>query len=742
VTDRQRSTLHRVHKELLDSSAITNDVARVRGYRTISKPAELRKLGFNTSQADRVPGLLIPIHDVLGIRRGHQFRPDEPRLNPESGRPIKYENVPGAGVSLDVHPSAHRWVQDGSRSLLVTEGIRKGDSAVSARQACIAILGVWNWRGTDESGNLMVLADWDEVPLKARPVYVVFDSDVMLKLSVQLALERLTRFLDRRGANTKVIYLPPGSDGEKQGLDDWLAVPGNLPARLYEMAEDEVRGLPSVATSGRQLRDMKGDAKAALEAANEPPQVYRFGQTLARVRVDETGRPIIEPLDVPMLTNRLNEVADFHAYNQDGKQRHVLPSDKLVKAVLADGDWDLPVLEGVVETPTIRPDGTMTSTPGYDAQTRLCFVPAEDFEVAEIPDAPSTRWINGARKALLEVFEDFPFVDDASRTNALGLLLTPILRPAIDGPVPLAMVGAPQAGSGKTLISEAVSVVATGHSAELLAPTDNDEEYRKRITAMLMKGPSIVVLDNLMGTFRSPVVASALTSNTWQDRVLGLSKTVSIPQRVTWIATGNNVMLGGDLPRRTYPILLDPQMPRPYRRGPEQFKHPDYLQWVREARPKLLAAIFTFIRSWYSAGSPEAGTPVLGSFESWCRVVGGVLGHAGFDDFLGNLEQVEEMDPTEVQWEAFLTVWHEDLGSKPVSVADVLTRPAILDALPDDVDWDHRVSDQTARRKLGKALGYRKNHRYGASGVYLSQGQDRKRKVSTWRVLVPEPGEG
>ena len=50
--------------------------------------------------------------------------------------------------------------------------------------------------------------------------------------------------------------------------------------------------------------------------------------------------------------------------------------------------------------------------------------------------------------ALRDPIGDFPFVDDASRANSLALMLTPILRQAIPGPVPLALIDKPKRGTG------------------------------------------------------------------------------------------------------------------------------------------------------------------------------------------------------------------------------------------------------------------------------------------------------
>lgn len=143
--------------------------------------------------------------------------------------PDAYENQPGVGTVLDINPLVLPKVRKHQLALYITEGIRKGDALASLRQAVISLYSVWNWRGTDESGALMALADWEEVPVnEGRLVYVVFDSDVMTKHSVKLALERLGKFLERRVARLRYVYLPDRDDGGKQGVDDFLAAGNTL----------------------------------------------------------------------------------------------------------------------------------------------------------------------------------------------------------------------------------------------------------------------------------------------------------------------------------------------------------------------------------------------------------------------------------------------------------------------------------------------------------------------------------
>ena len=231
------------HLEMLQKSSISEEVIAARGYRSAQTQKELREIGFSEAQSNQVPGLLIPIWGVEGQVVIYQFRPDNPRII--KGKPIKYETLKGAKMALDVPPTAKEWMENISRPLIITEGSKKADAAVSRGLCCISLLGVWNWRGRNESGGSTALADWENIALKGRKVYICFDSDVVTKPNVNTALQRLKAFLEGRGAESvKVTYLPPGLDGAKVGLDDFLAA-GHSTDELFDLASPELQSLPT-----------------------------------------------------------------------------------------------------------------------------------------------------------------------------------------------------------------------------------------------------------------------------------------------------------------------------------------------------------------------------------------------------------------------------------------------------------------------------------------------------------------
>jgi Domain of unknown function (DUF3854) len=185
------------HVDLIEKSAIAPKIAKARGYRSVISRADLERLGFSPAQR-LVPALLIPVWSVAGQIATYQLRPDVPRIR--DGKPVKYETLAGTRMVLDIPPTARRWLGDPKRPLFITEGARKADAAVSKDLCCIDLLGVWNWRGRNTSGGKVALPDWESIALNNREVFIVFDSDVMLKRAVYAALARLKTFLESRGA--------------------------------------------------------------------------------------------------------------------------------------------------------------------------------------------------------------------------------------------------------------------------------------------------------------------------------------------------------------------------------------------------------------------------------------------------------------------------------------------------------------------------------------------------------------
>jgi hypothetical protein len=202
---------------VLAASGIPADAASLRGYETITEKKQLATAKI-TPAGRSVPGLLIPLLDVRGDIWGYQYRPDNPRVR--DGKIVKYETPTDQRNGIDVPVGVGPKLADPTIPLLITEGTKKADCAAVRGLCCVALLGVWGWRGTNTAGGKTALQDWQDVALKGRRVILAYDSDVVRKGPVHTAMTALGSYLAYKGASIEYLWLP--DDDEKTGLDDFL----------------------------------------------------------------------------------------------------------------------------------------------------------------------------------------------------------------------------------------------------------------------------------------------------------------------------------------------------------------------------------------------------------------------------------------------------------------------------------------------------------------------------------------
>jgi hypothetical protein len=202
------------------------------------------------------------------------------------------------------------------------------------------------------------------------------------------------------------------------------------------------------------------------------------------------------------------------------------------------------------------------------------------------------------------------------------------------------------------------------------------------------------------------------------------------------MATGNNVRLGGDIPRRCYHIRLDAKMDKPWR--DRQYLHSDLSAWVSEHRAPILSAIFTIARAWFVAGQPTSPIKAIGSYESWSRVLGGFAMFGGWSDFLGNLDSMyEEADDEGRAWSEFLTSWFGQFGESEITCASIASWLRSHDStptfLPPELAERFENKAVSFERSLGSALRSRTGTIYDAWRIERGT-KDAKANVEQWRV--------
>jgi hypothetical protein len=122
----------------------------------------------------------------------------------------------------------------------------------------------------------------------------------------------------------------------------------------------------------------------------------------------------------------------------------------------------------------------------------------------------------------------------------LSVLVRRILRAA-----PLFALDAPKMASGKTLIANVCGYIATGRAPYLMSQVIDPTDERKRILSLLLEAPSLVVI--VEAPLKSDALCTVLTEPVFTDRLLGVSRTATVPTNTSFFATGNNLVIEGDL---------------------------------------------------------------------------------------------------------------------------------------------------------------------------------------------------
>jgi putative DNA primase/helicase len=364
-----------------------------------------------------------------------------------------------------------------------------------------------------------------------------------------------------------------------------------------------------------------------------------------------------------------------------------------------------PSLAGVIRAPTLRPDGTLLSFAGYDPRTRLLLVgPAP---VVAVADSPTEAQARAALQCLHELLAEFPFVDDASRSVALSALITAVIRPMLPV-VPLHAFVSPMPGTGKSYLADLISATSTGARCPVLAASYKEEETEKRLAAALLKGTSIICIDNLNGNLGGDLLCQSIDRRMLDIRPLGTSVIRTVENDFTLLANGNNMRIVGDMTRRTLVSTLNAKLEHPEHRVFKQ----DPIAAVMRDCGRYISACLTIVKAYLAAGRPGK-LPALASFEAWSDTVRSALVWLGRDDPCQTQEAARASDPERELFIQVATAWHANFASTPTSVAVACAnavgslRDALLAVAAD------RAGRHIDRTRLGNWLRRNKDRRIG-----------------------------
>ncbi len=199
---------------------------------------------------------------------------------------------------------------------------------------------------------------------------------------------------------------------------------------------------------------------------------------------------------------------------------------------------------------------------------------------------------------LWKAFSEFEFQDPAqARATALLGAMLAAHRATLDI-APGIAISAPSASSGKTMLCQALAIIATGGPVAPMTLPGNFEEQGKSILAAVRDGAGAILFDNLTSRFDSTALCAVITSGFIKGRELGHSRTLEIKTRDLILVNGNGLSMAGDVSSRFLYISLAPSRERPQDRAVSNFKIKDLKAWVRENRIRLIAAAMTITRAY------------------------------------------------------------------------------------------------------------------------------------------------
>jgi hypothetical protein len=234
----------------------------------------------------------------------------------------------------------------------------------------------------------------------------------------------------------------------------------------------------------------------------------------------------------------------------------------------------------------------------------------------------------------------------------------------------------------------------------------------------LMKGKQLIAIDNCNFPLDGDLLNQALTQAQLEMRVLGESRDAVTRCATVHSATGNNLVIVGDLTRRSLKGRLDPKVERPEL---EQFNY-DPIADAKAARGEIVAAALTMLRAHHVAGRPGR-LPQLQSFAEWSDVVRSAMVWGGVEDPVETQETLRENDPALTTLIRIATAWRTAFGNETRTVSEaiadaeqrtsigayddqksVLANPIINEALMAVAARNRAINSEVLGKYLGRSV--------------------------------------
>jgi len=480
------------------------------------------------------------------------------------------------------------------------------------------------------------------------------------------------------------------------------------------------------------------------------PSLYQRGGPVRLVQDELQGGVVARMLTPETVIRLAHDVSRPYAIKHKGGEDFEVDVQlpRSIAAMYLDmhGELKLRPLNGIVSSPLLQDDGSITVGQEYDTLKGLWCDDVPDM-AGLMPDRPTRQEAERALRIIRHAFRTFCFADASTiydvdlRVNVvdqtsvpgcdestlLTAFLTAVARPSLDFAPGFMFRASPLsgAGTGKGLLARCVCAVAFGRKPHAVTSGRNADELDKRIAAELLQGGPVMFLDNLNNTvIKNDLLASAITEKPARVRPLGRSDMMPINTICFVVVTGNGVRVSEDLARRFLTVELDAKTEDPESR---EFKG-DILATFTKRRHELLAAALMILRRGLQTDDLPRGKP-LGGFDTWASWVRDPLLALGCQDAVARIGETKQRDGLRAVIGEILATWHARHRDRAIKLRDLHEDVVRL------VDPRNR-SRQFLSHRLETLVGTR------AGGYVLTRQSPLGRHgVATYTVEVTDEGE-
>jgi hypothetical protein len=314
-----------------------------------------------------------------------------------------------------------------------------------------------------------------------------------------------------------------------------------------------------------------------------------------------------------------------------GKERHLEPATMTAAgaSLVLNSPQFLRELRPIrrvnlVRQPVIRKSGALELLPaGYDAE-------AECFTVNQVAFDEGMA-LDDALVLIDGLLSEFAWPREET-LRAKAIAISAMLATFGDMMLeskhqrPVFIFGANREGAGKTLLIR--FAVCPTFGPAVIGPPPNaasPDQLSKLLASAALGGAPYLIFDNWTGVIGNSSLEAFITSSTYSDRVLGVSKMFSVEKQCLVFISGNHARVSPDMRRRS--LMVDLEVVEACSED-RPIQNPIGEPEILARRPEILAALWSIICHWNEAGRP-VGSVRHGSFAKWGHHFGGIMESIG-----------------------------------------------------------------------------------------------------------------